>query len=71
MDTQGIFCDETFWSQATFDWGSLKNVQGTAVGCKTACFFKLYLLPKFMPYMDVTYLIGNLKSKAIKKDTEF
>jgi hypothetical protein len=31
-----------------------------------ACFSKIYLLPEFLSYRGVTYLFGNLRTRAKK-----
>jgi hypothetical protein len=35
-----------------------------------ACFQKIYLLPEFLSYWGVTYLFGNLETRA-KKSREW
>jgi hypothetical protein len=44
----------------------IRQPQGYDPGPKMACCEKIYFLPEFLYYRDVTYLFGNLRSRAKK-----
>jgi hypothetical protein len=53
--------------QIIFVVGASDHLDSRVQSCtKMDCFFKLYFLPEFLTYKDVTYHIGILKIRAKK-----
>ncbi len=61
------FQDQCNCVQVTFGLGSwISWLLENGPGLKTACFYKIYLLPEFVSYRVVAYLFGNLWTGARK-----
>jgi hypothetical protein len=65
----------SWWNfQDQFNSLQVISGQGCQISCPqwyspepiTACFYKIHLLPELLSYRDVTYLFGNLETRAKK-----
>ncbi len=54
-------CKSNFW-----EGPHINQLIGYGTGPKTACFYKIHLLPEFLYYRGVTYLFVNLRTRTRK-----
>jgi hypothetical protein len=47
-------------------WAGVSDQPASSPGLKIACFSKIYLIPAFLSYRDVTYLFTNLRTGGRK-----